>query len=176
MSRCVILPAWLEFRIVGRLRVEVYLCNRSRIAAACATRSERTYNCAVCRKMWEIGRSILSRKDKPSRTLVPRKLIVSRRSNAEFSSSATLFDYLVNVGRMKRGARGSWKYWKCECAFAPSFCASDFRSSFSISSEISTSGNLCKWQISAFVKLRDRRLNLRKHNESFPRVRLSSCW
>lgn len=87
-----------------------------------------------------------------------------------------LFDYLVNVGRMKRGARGSWKYWKCECAFAPSFCASDFRSSFSICSEISTSGNLCKWQISAFVKLRDRRLNLRKHNESFPRVRLSSCW
>lgn len=156
VSRCVILPAWLEFRIVGRLRVEVYLCNRSRIDAACATRSEPTTVPCVARceksvvrfcegKTWQVVCSFALR-PRASWSLLERIILIVCR----------LLDYLVNVGRTKRGARGSWK---CECAFARSFRTSDFRSSFFISSEISTSGNLCKWQISAFVKLRDRRLN-----------------
>lgn len=140
-SRCVILPAWLEFRIVGRLRVEVYLWVYGTEVVS-PLPAQLAANLQLCRVSQDVrNRSFDSVKKRQGKSYAPSPFDHARADR--FSSLGRgilivccLFDYLVNVSRMKRGARRSWKYGKRECAFARSFCASDFRSL----------GNFDKWK------------------------------
>lgn len=120
VSRCVILPAWLEFRIVGRLRVYLW---KYRTEVVSPLPAQLAANLQLCRVSQDVrNRSFDSVKKRQGKSYASPPFDHARADR--FSSLGRgilivcyLFDYLVNASRMKRGARGSWKCWKCECAF-----------------------------------------------------------